>query len=548
MQALQAHYAKRPRNVPQSEPLPGMVKNSAGGHAFAVDDWARLDRFLILGSDGGTYYIGAKELTCANAKCVERCLSADPDRTLARIVEISDSGRAPKNDPALFALALAFTAKPAPVGLSAALRKVARTGTHLFTFATYADAQRGWGRKLRSAVAAWYTSQDAEALAFQMVKYRQRDGWTHRDLLRLAHPKASALAGVFNFACGRPADGLPAIVRGYQVAQADGADHAALVAEYGLPWEALPTAALKSPDVWRALLPGMKLHAMTRNLARMTANGTLAPFSPELANVVARLSDEKAIRKSRLHPLAVLLAAATYAQGHGDKGKLTWQPLGQVTDALNDAFYKAFANVVPTGKRILLALDVSGSMDGNKISGTSIDARQGSAAMALVTARTEPNHHIVAFTSANAVSAANGGAFGTAGRRIGSMLGGQSALSSLNLSQRARLDALCQDLRRIPMGGTDCALPMLVAMQEKWPVDAFVIYTDSETWAGNVHPVEALRQYRAAMNIPAKLVVVGMCSNGFSIADPNDAGMMDVVGFDAAAPAVIADFIRDDAG
>jgi 60 kDa SS-A/Ro ribonucleoprotein len=36
-----------------------------------------------------------------------------------------------------------------------------------------------------------------------------------------------------------------------------------------------------------------------------------------------------------------------------------------------------------------------------------------------------------------------------------------------------------------------------------------------------------------------------MVSNGFSIADPNDAGMLDVVGFDAAAPAVIADFIRD---
>lgn len=38
-----------------------------------------------------------------------------------------------------------------------------------------------------------------------------------------------------------------------------------------------------------------------------------------------------------------------------------------------------------------------------------------------------------------------------------------------------------------------------------------------------------------------KLVVVGMVSNGFSIADPDDAGMLDVVGFDAAAPQVIAD-------
>jgi 60 kDa SS-A/Ro ribonucleoprotein len=39
-------------------------------------------------------------------------------------------------------------------------------------------------------------------------------------------------------------------------------------------------------------------------------------------------------------------------------------------------------------------------------------------------------------------------------------------------------------------------------------------------------------------------VVVGLVSNGFSIADPADPGMLDVVGFDAAAPAVIADFLR----
>jgi 60 kDa SS-A/Ro ribonucleoprotein len=68
--------------------------------------------------------------------------------------------------------------------------------------------------------------------------------------------------------------------------------------------------------------------------------------------------------------------------------------------------------------------------------------------------------------------------------------------------------------------------------------------TDNETWAGAVHPVQALRQYRERTGIAAKLVVVGMVSNGFSIAEPNDAGMLDVVGFDAAAPAVIADFIR----
>ena len=75
------------------------------------------------------------------------------------------------------------------------------------------------------------------------------------------------------------------------------------------------------------------------------------------------------------------------------------------------------------------------------------------------------------------------------------------------------------------MGGTDCALPMLDATKKKLDVDCFVVLTDSETWAGKIHPFEALQQYRAKMNKPhAKCVVVGMVSNGFTIADPNDAG------------------------
>ena len=46
------------------------------------------------------------------------------------------------------------------------------------------------------------------------------------------------------------------------------------------------------------------------------------------------------------------------------------------------------------------------------------------------------------------------------------------------------------------------------------------------------------------MGRAAKLVVVGMTATGFTIADPNDAGMLDVVGFDAGAPQVMADFVR----
>jgi 60 kDa SS-A/Ro ribonucleoprotein len=85
---------------------------------------------------------------------------------------------------------------------------------------------------------------------------------------------------------------------------------------------------------------------------------------------------------------------------------------------------------------------------------------------------------------------------------------------------------------------------MLYARALEREVDTFVIYTDSETWAGNIHPVQALRDYRRASGIDARLVVVAMVSNGFSIASPADGGMLDVVGFDTATPQLIADFTR----
>ena len=114
----------------------------------------------------------------------------------------------------------------------------------------------------------------------------------------------------------------------------------------------------------------------------------------------------------------------------------------------------------------------------------------------------------------------------------------------MDLSPKLRLAEVVKRLEAIPMGGTDCALPMLWAARNKLNVAGFITYTDSETWAGNIHPAQALQRYRREYVGDAKAVVVGMTANGFTLADPADRGMLDVVGFDTAAPAVIADFVR----
>jgi len=292
----------------------------------------------------------------------------------------------------------------------------------------------------------------------------------------------------------------------------------------------VPTELLTHAAVWEALLHGMPLTALVRNLGVMSKVGLVAPGSAAARAVVGRLGDRGAIRKARVHPVALLAAMKTYGQGRGMKGSGTWTPVRQVVDALDGAFYLAFDNAPTTGKRVLLALDVSGSMGAPVLGMDYLSCREASAAMALVTAATEPNHQFVAFTNGSYPS-------------MHSAHGYNSGLTPLAVSPRRRLDDVVRSISALPFGGTDCALPMVEALKQRWPVDAFLVFTDNETWAGNVHPAQALRAYRERMGIAAKLVVVAMASNGFSIADPDDGGMLDVVGFDAATPQVVADFI-----
>jgi len=545
----------RTRRVAQRVRLPGskQVANSAGGFAWAVDDWARLRRFLILGSQGGSYYAAEWKLTRENALAVERCLAADGVRTVAEIVRISEAGRAPKNDPALFALAMAAGADGEQTRKAAleALPRVARTGTHLFQFVQFVDGFRGWGRSLRRAVGAWYSAKAVDSLAYQAVKYRQREGVTHRDVLRLAHPAHSVSAGnptlgvsdehkrLFEWiARGGDADGLPRFVEGFVLAQEAGSAvrSAELVSEYGLPREAVKTEHLASPQVWEALLEDMPMTALVRNLATMTRVGVLDAGSAGTEKAVEQLGDADRIRRARVHPIAFLSALRTYAAGRGARGRHEWSPVRQIVDALDAAFYTAFGNVEPAGGRMLLALDVSGSMQSGRVAGVpGLSPRDASAALALVTAATEPRCEIVGFYAGR-----NGW---KAGKRQQWYLG-HDGLTRLAISPRQRLDDAVKAVSDLPFGATDCALPMLYAQAKGKEIDTFVIYTDSETWFGDVHPAQALEDYRRASRIPARLVVVGMVSNGFSIADPNDPGMLDVVGFDTATPQLISGFAR----
>ena len=585
----------------------------------------------------------------------------------------------------------------------------------------------GLGRGIRRVFGEYFYSRTGVEIANLMTKYQNREGWTIKDVLTLIHidPKrmkddGGRLAIDYIFKPKEEFESiittapptteptktmLNAIKEIHTIVLRSSASASAsatqsqldriihLINTVGLCREQLPSQLFKHRKVWEALLmskgangkgKGMPLTALIRNLGKLTTAeiGIIAPFStisiqsltPTVKHICDRITDAAEIKRTRIHPYTILVAMMTYKKGHGDKGGLTWAHNVHIVEALDKAFKLAFQNITPTGKRIKIALDVSGSMSSNFCTGSPVvSCAIGSVAMMMMTLWTErrgvnraelaplggatpdanplwkttqlPDGRTLyentktnecQFTkppvTPSSASAGGGNAPGAATRAELPPLGGgtpggtpgatppptlpqykatkkylgipdaqadtttrppaphfgysssyytppppylphlypapnpptnvticafSDTLTDLTNTLIGYMDATIDPatgiptmtiddalkLVDLPFTATDCSLPIVRALETKEPVDAFVIYTDSETFTGKIHPQAALEQYRAAMGIDAKLIVVGMTSNCLTIADPKDLNTLNLAGFDTATPRLINDFI-----
>ncbi|MDF5751840.1 TROVE domain-containing protein [Spongiactinospora sp. TRM90649] len=538
--------------TPQTQRIPGrtdQVRNAAGGYVFAKDLWTRVEDFLILGTTGGTYYVGEDELTAENADVLFQAIASNGRRVVDLLAEISTAQppRAPKQRPALFALAACYACGDAKTRQAAkvALPRVARTTDHLAQFFGYykhlggKPTARGTsprvGRSLRTALASWFLTGTADDVAFKACKARQRktpqgEAFDLRDVLRIAHPVADwpRRRTLFGWIAGNVSDDqardeLPAVDR-FLTAKAVTSPQEAVrvVTEARVPWEFLPDAMLREPAVWDALVDTVGMTALIRNLARMTRIGTLAPMGDATHRAVARLTDGEALLRARIHPMDAWLAMRVYASGRSRPNPRAkghrWIPVPEILDALEKTYELSFGAVKPTGKRLLVAVDSSGSMGQGVHSGGS---RVGTAyevgcAMAVMLARIEKDGvHVI------------------------------DVDMSVHASKVTRRTNLREIASWVPSGGgTNLALPFKWARRERFEADGVVVFTDNETWAGDSHPAQSLDAYRKAINADVRLVVAAMTPAGYSIGDPNDARVLNVAGLDASLPLVVNGFIR----
>ena len=549
-------------NIPQNEPLDErQVENKAGGYAYPVDPFRMLERFLVIGTEGGTYYASERDITKENIDNLKYCIGEDGVRVVNTIKDISYSGRAPKQDPAIFALAycFAFGDDDTKKAVEENYKQIARTGTTHLMFVSFSD-QLGdshnaprWRSSLRRLVGSWYNRPEVSdkhehgyGLAYQVLKYQNRGGWTHKDVLSKCHygqntalfrwitgkeygerqlswdtKDADSNSKTYNRSYAATQATLPELIVGYErIKRAETKNEVVkLISEYRLTHEMVPNQWKNFPDVWEALLQEMPMMALVRNLAKMTSIGLLTGLSDATQLIISKLDNVEALRKSRIHPISLLVALKTYSEGSGFRGSLKWNPVAQIKEALDRAFYNAVGNVKPINKPVIICLDVSGSMSGwyttSKIMNCLSPAEVG-AAMAMITARVETRYEIIAF---------------------------DTKARPFTVTPTDSLPSIISNTESMIGGGTDCAAGILEARRRKLKADAFIVYTDDETWQGSVHPTQALRGYNREMGIEAKLCSVGMVATKTSIVDPDIDSMMDVVGFDTATPSIVRDFV-----
>ena len=394
----------------------------------------------------------------------------------------------------------------------------------------------GWNPRHKRAITKWYLNKKPIDLIYTMTKYKNRNGWRHEDVLRLAHIKKpdSAYDQIFKYTTSGYTQYIDTksnkdetvlnFITAYQELSQSAfgsiSNVIELINKHNFAREHIPTGLLGNVDIWNALCQKMPMTAMLRNLNKITSVGVFDKYPETLNIIINRLTTQETIHKSKVHPLQFLISTYMYSSGTGFKGSLTWNPVQSIITALNKSFRLSFKNVEPTNKSFLLALDVSGSMTSRgSVSGIEcMTAAQISCAMAMILASVETNCDIMGFSN---------------------------KFKELDIKPDADLNTNLTKTHDSNFGCTDCCLPFTWATEKNKRYDCIIVFTDSETNCNRGSPADSLRKYREKYNRYTKLIVIATSANNFSIADPEDIyGMLDIAGFSADTPGIITDFVQ----
>ncbi|MEM8780864.1 MAG: TROVE domain-containing protein [Cyanobacteria bacterium P01_G01_bin.49] len=521
-------FSRQQKRTPQTQPIPGreaeMIQGRSGGWMFDAGLWTMLRRCLLIGTAQSTYYAKKQELTQDFIDVVNEAVATDPNHVASEILYASD-GRSINNSAPLLGLVLLSMGQTpqAKQVFREIFPDVVRTGSHFYEWLNYTKAMRGFGKIVQEAGTEWLSREDVKGLAYQLLKYQQRSGFSHRDALRLFHvkPPTEDHDRLFNWVVKGWED-LPNEIPSTALAQVwwyewlkrhPNQTHQAIAAGRLTHEMAAPVGRMDK-QAWQLLFNEMPIGALLRNLGSLTELGVLRADQPKnLDRVETLLNDVNRLRKGRIHPIDALKALKTYKSGGKvGRSKKTWKPVPRIVDILDKAVELSFEVAKPTGKVFLHAVDISSSMSGAVVDSVGLSCCEIATAMALVTAKAERNYEIRGFST---------------------------EFRDLGISRKDSFASALRKTSRQNFGGTNASVAYNWAIKERFKADVICFWTDSESWAGSNHPSKVLAKYRQKVNPKVKAVYVTLAPYRITLVDPKDPLSWDLSGFDPAIPRLI---------
>ncbi|MCL1467174.1 TROVE domain-containing protein [Argonema galeatum] len=528
-------FTQKNTETPQTQPIPGreaeMIQGRSGGFMFDAGIWKMLRRCLLIGTAKSTYYAGKQELTNDFVEVLKEAIAQNPTKVAEEILYASD-GRSINNSAPIFALVLLSTgeAPEAKKAFQEIFPQVIRTGSHFYEWLNYTKSLRGFGKVIREVGKNWLSREDVKGLAYQLLKYQQRQGFSHRDSLRLFHVKPPTedhrqlfewvVKGWEELPTEIPSSAL-AQIWWYEWLKRNPALTPEAILKGRLTHEMAAPVGKMDKQAWQLLFNEMPIGAMLRNLGSLTELGVLkADEKANLERVEAVLNNKEHLRKGRIHPIDVLKALKTYQSG-GKLGRSqkTWQPVSRIADILEKAVELSFDVVEPTGKVFMHAVDISGSMSAAVVDSVGLSCCEIATTMALVTAKAEKNYMIRGFST---------------------------EFRDLGITAKDSFSSAIAKASNQNFGGTDASVAYRWMIKNNFKADVVCFWTDSESWAGSKHPSQALAEYRQKINPDIKAVYVTLAPYQITLVDPKDPLSWDMSGFDPGTPRVIQMLATDE--
>jgi 60 kDa SS-A/Ro ribonucleoprotein len=528
-------FTQKNQNTPQTQPIPGreseMIQGRSGGYMFDAGIWQMLRRCLLIGTAKSTYYAGKHELTNDFFDTIKKAIAKNPQKVAEEIIYASD-GRAINNSAPLFALVLLSMGETqeAKNAFMEIFPQVVRTGSHFYEWLNYTKSLRGFGKIIREVGKTWLSREDVKGLAYQLLKYQQRQGFSNRDALRLFHVKPTTedhqllfhwiTKGWQELPTEIPSEALAQIWWYEWLKRNPDQTHKA-ISQGHLTFEMAAPVGKMDREAWQLLFNEMPIGAMLRNLGSLTELGVLrADETANLERVKLILNNPQHLRKGRIHPIDVLKALKTYQSGGKlGKSKKTWTPIPRIVGILEKALELSFSVVEPTGKVFMHAVDVSGSMSWGVVDSVGLSCCEIATTMALVTAKAEENYMIRGFAT---------------------------EFKDLGISGKDSFTSAIKKASEQNFGGTDASVAYDWMIKHKFKADVICFWTDSESWAGSKHPTVALKEYRKKVNPNIKAVYVTLAAYKLTLVDPKDSLSWDLGGFDPGTPRLIQMLANDE--